>query len=185
MVDEYNENVYKELKQYENRLDEEKVYLYFMQNGKSLYTEEKLNLNEPENLEIDHIIPYSLSDDDSLDNKALVLKDENQKKGNKIVKETFPQSFSDIKMINYWKNLKKVGLISEKKYNNLQKNNVNDILTKGFINRQLVETRQIVKSVANLILDYYNEQIDVIEVKASLSTSVRKMLTYEKKDDNG
>ena len=90
VVDEYNENVYKELKQYENRLDEEKVYLYFMQNGKSLYTEEKLNLNEPENLEIDHIIPYSLSDDDSLDNKALVLKDENQKKGNKIVKETFP-----------------------------------------------------------------------------------------------
>jgi CRISPR-associated protein, csn1 family len=185
VVDEYNENVYKELKQYENRLDEEKVYLYFMQNGKSLYTEEKLNLNEPENLEIDHIIPYSLSDDDSLDNKALVLKDENQKKGNKIVKETFLQSFSDIKMINYWKNLKKVGLISEKKYNNLQKNNVDDILTKGFINRQLVETRQIVKSVANLILDYYNEQIDVIEVKASLSTSVRKMLTYEKKDSNG
>lgn len=185
VVDEYNENVYKELKQYENRLDEEKVYLYFMQNGKSLYTEEELNLNEPENLEIDHIIPYSLSDDDSLDNKALVLKDENQKKGNKIVKETFPQSFSDIKMINYWKNLKKVGLISEKKYNNLQKNNVDDILTKGFINRQLVETRQIVKSVANLILDYYNEQIDVIEVKASLSTSVRKMLTHEKKDNNG
>lgn len=185
VVDEYNENVYKKLKQYENRLDEEKVYLYFMQNGKSLYTEEKLNLNEPENLEIDHIIPYSLSDDDSLDNKALVLKDENQKKGNKIVKETFLQSFSDIKMINYWKNLKKVGLISEKKYNNLQKNNVDDILTKGFINRQLVETRQIVKSVANLILDYYNEQIDVIEVKASLSTSVRKMLTYEKKDNNG
>lgn len=185
VVDEYNENVYKKLKQYENRLDEEKVYLYFTQNGKSLYTEEKLNLNEPENLEIDHIIPYSLSDDDSLDNKALVLKDENQKKGNKIVKETFPQSFSDIKMVNYWKNLKKVGLISEKKYNNLQKNNVDDILTKGFINRQLVETRQIVKSVANLILDYYNEQIDVIEVKASLSTSVRKMLTYEKKDNNG
>lgn len=185
VVDEYNENVYKELKQYENRLDEEKVYLYFMQNGKSLYTEEELNLNEPENLEIDHIIPYSLSDDDSLDNKALVLKDENQKKGNKIVKETFPQSFSDIKMINYWKKLKKVGLISEKKYNNLQKNNVDDILTKGFINRQLVETRQIVKSVANLILDYYNEQIDVIEVKASLSTSVRKMLTHEKKDNNG
>ena len=88
-------------------------------------------------------------------------------------------------MMDYWKNLKKAGLISEKKYNNLQKNNVDDILTKGFINRQLVETRQIVKSVANLILDYYNEQIDVIEVKASLSTSVRKMLTYEKKDNNG
>ena len=185
VVDEYNENVYKELKQYENRLDEEKVYLYFMQNGKSLYTEEKLNLNEPENLEIDHIIPYSLSDDDSLDNKALVLKKENQNKGNKIVKEAFTQSFSDSEMMDYWKNLKKVGLISEKKYNNLQKNNVDDILTKGFINRQLVETRQIVKSVANLILDYYNEQIDVIEVKASLSTSVRKMLTYEKKDNNG
>ena len=185
VVDEYNEKVYKELKQYEKRLDEEKVYLYFMQNGKSLYTGKELNLNEPENLEIDHIIPYSLSDDDSLDNKALVLKKENQNKGNKIVKEAFTQSFSDSEMMDYWKNLKKAGLISEKKYNNLQKNNVDDILTKGFINRQLVETRQIVKSVANLILDYYNEQIDVIEVKASLSTSVRKMLTYEKKDNNG
>lgn len=185
VIDEYNENVYKELKQYEKRLDEEKVYLYFMQNGKSLYTGEELNLNEPENLEIDHIIPYSLSDDDSLDNKALVLKKENQNKGNKIVKEAFPQSFSDSEMIDYWKNLKKAGLISEKKYNNLQKNNVDDILTKGFINRQLVETRQIVKAVANLIRDYYNEQIDVIEVKANLSTSVRNMLTYEKKDNNG
>ena len=185
VIDEYNENVYKELKQYEKRLDEEKVYLYFMQNGKSLYTGKELNLNEPENLEIDHIIPYSLSDDNSLDNKALILKKENQNKGNKIVKEAFSQSFSDSKMIDYWKNLKKAGLISEKKFNNLQKNNVDDILTKGFINRQLVETRQIVKSVANLILDYYNEQIDVIEVKASLSTSVRKMLTYEKKDNNG
>ena len=185
VIDEYNENVYKELKQYEKRLDEEKVYLYFMQNGKSLYTGKELNLNEPENLEIDHIIPYSLSDDDSLDNKALVLKKENQNKGNKIVKEAFPQSFSDSEMIDYWKNLKKARLISEKKFNNLQKNNVDDILTKGFINRQLVETRQIVKSVANLILDYYNEQIDVIEVKANLSVSVRKMLTYEKKDNNG
>lgn len=185
VIDEYNENVYKELKQYEKRLDEEKVYLYFMQNGKSLYTGEELNLNEPENLEIDHIIPYSLSDDDSLDNKALVLKKENQNKGNKIVKEAFPQSFSDSEMIDYWKNLKKAGLISEKKYNNLQKNNVDDILTKGFINRQLDETRQIVKAVANLIRDYYNEQIDVIEVKANLSTSVRNMLTYEKKDNNG
>lgn len=185
VIDEYNENVYKELKQYEKRLDEEKVYLYFMQNGKSLYTGEELNLNEPENLEIDHIIPYSLSDDDSLDNKALVLKKENQNKGNKIVKEAFPQLFSNSSTVNYWKNLKKAGLISEKKFNNLQKNNVDDILTKGFINRQLVETRQIVKSVANLILDYYNEQIDVIEVKANLSVSVRKMLTYEKKDNNG
>ena len=109
VIDEYNENVYKELKQYEKRLDEEKVYLYFMQNGKSLYTVEELNLNEPENLEIAHIIPYSLSDDDSLDNKALVLKKENQNKGNKIVKEAFPQSFSDSEMIEYWKNLKKAG----------------------------------------------------------------------------
>ena len=185
VVDEYNENVYKELKQYEQRLDEEKVYLYFMQNGKSLYTGEELNLNEPGNLEIDHIIPYSLSDDDSLDNKALVLKRENQNKGNKIVKEAFLQSYSDSDMKSYWKALKKAGLMSEKKYNNLMKDNVNEVLTRGFINRQLVETRQIVKLVANLILDYYNEQIDVIEVKASLSTSVRKMLTYEKKDSNG
>ena len=118
MVDEYNENVYKELKQYEKRLDEEKVYLYFMQNGKDLYFPDKeLNLDELEKLEIDHIIPYSLSDDDSLDNKALVLKGNNQNKGNKIVKEAFPQLFSNNGTVNYWKNLKKAGLISEKKYN--------------------------------------------------------------------
>lgn len=128
VVDEYNENVYKELKQYEKRLDEEKVYLYFMQNGKDLYFPDKeLNLDELEKLEIDHIIPYSLSDDDSLDNKALVLKGNNQNKGNKIVKEAFPQLFSNNGTVNYWKNLKKAGLISEKKYNNLQKNSVADV----------------------------------------------------------
>ena len=172
VIDEYNENVYKELKQYEKRLDEEKVYLYFMQNGKSLYTGEELNLNEPENLEIDHIIPYSLSDDDSLDNKALVLKKENQNKGNKIVKEAFPQSFSDSEMIDYWKNLKKAGLISEKKYNNLQKNNVDDILTKGFINRQLVETRQSTKAVATLLKEMFPDS-KIVYVKAGQVSEFR------------
>lgn len=52
-----------------------------MQNGQCMYTKQELNLNGYlKDCEIDHIIPQSVYDEDSLDNKVLVLKGANQEK---------------------------------------------------------------------------------------------------------
>lgn len=186
-VDEYDKDKLNELKSKSEKLNEEKIYLYFMQNGKSLYTGKTLHLDTLEEYEVDHIIPQSMVDDDSLDNKALVLKSENQIKGNRIVSgvEYKDTEFTDFERNLFWERLYKVGLMTPKKLSNLQKENVDSILTRGFINRQLVETRQIVKNVANLIQDYYQNEIKVIEVKADLSNSIRKKYSREKIGNDG
>ena len=95
-IDVYNEKVLKELGEYKEKLDDEKVYLYFLQNGQCMYTKQELNLNGYlKDCEIDHIIPQSVYDEDSLDNKVLVLKGANQEKGNRIpydyIKEKNPE----------------------------------------------------------------------------------------------
>ena len=152
--DYYNDDIKQELKDNEKRLDEEKVRLYFSQNGKSLYSApsagNQLSLDNLNQYDVDHIIPYSISQDDSMDNKVLVKKIENQNKGNRIVSDAFGNKADYKEMQNYWEMLYKAGLISEKKYNNLNKS-LDEVFSKGFINRQLVETRQIVKNVATLI----------------------------------
>ena len=185
VVDEYNQKVVDELKKYDKRLDEEKAYLYFIQNGKCLYSAKELDFNKLYEYEVDHIIPLSISDDDSLDNKALVLKKMNQDKSNRLVREAFGDLTKNKAVNDLWNALYKAGMLSEKKLDNLRKENIGEVLTRGFINRQLVETRQIVKTVANLIKDYYQERIEVVEIKAELSSNLRKKYTFERKNENG
>lgn len=76
-----------------------KYRLYKQQDGKSLYsypltTLPKLKeiLSDDKCCEIDHILPYSKSFDDSLNNKVLVLPKENQEKRNEIPYEYLKDS---------------------------------------------------------------------------------------------
>ena len=63
-----------------------KIKLYLEQDAKSAYTLQDINLKElienEKAYEIDHIIPISISLDDSFNNKVLATHDENQEKGN-------------------------------------------------------------------------------------------------------
>ena len=80
MLNEYNPKVYKELKNKQNDKEfNERLYLYFTQMGKCLYSSKPLNIDELSKYEVDHILPQSYIKDDSLSNKALVYKDENQR----------------------------------------------------------------------------------------------------------
>ncbi|MDO6829910.1 type II CRISPR RNA-guided endonuclease Cas9 [Mesomycoplasma ovipneumoniae] len=69
----------------------EKLRLYHQQDGINLYTLEKIVIddliNNSQIYEIDHIIPYSMSYDDSQANKILTTKAENLKKGKLIASE--------------------------------------------------------------------------------------------------
>ncbi len=156
-----------------HEITSQRLFLYFIQEGKCLYTGTPLNIEDIENqslYEIDHIIPRSLIKDDSIDNKALVLKECNQDKKASYV---LPSKFRNSKQKNWWKHLKDNGLMSAKKFHNLIREKYNEEDINGFINRQLVETRQITKHVANILNNLYKDT-NVIYLKADLSHNYRE-----------
>ena len=110
------ENYNKLIKQLnETEIDTQKMFLYFIQEGKCLYSGKPLNIEDLKEYEIDHIIPRTLIKDDSIDNKALVYRECNQ---NKAASYVLPKEYRD-KNIVWWKHLKSINLISAKKFHNL------------------------------------------------------------------
>lgn len=155
--------------------DNERLVLYFMQGGKSLYSGVPLDVNRLSEYEVDHIIPQSYIKDDSFENKALVFKSENQTKTDQLL---LPQSVRS-KMAGYWHELHRCGLIGDKKFNNLMCSDVSERRIKGFIARQLVETAQIVKLV-KMVLENRLPETRVLPIKASLSHELREAKHYYK-----
>ncbi len=165
----------------QEKIDSKRLFLYFIQEGKSLYSGKPLDITRLNEYEIDHIIPRTLIKDDSYDNLALVFRDENQKKAAAFV---LPEEYRTYPRKAWWEKLKKIGLISAKKYNNLIRDRYSEEDIEGFINRQLVETRQITKHVANILKIYY-ENSKIIYLKAELSSNYRsKYELYKFRDIN-
>ncbi len=166
-------NNYQKLKKELNEKDKinsEKLFLYFIQEGKSLYSGTTLNINELDKYEVDHIIPRTLIKDNSIENKALVLREENQIKAASYV---LPSTFRNDQNKAWWQHLKKLNLMTAKKYNNLVRYKFDQKSIDGFINRQLVETRQICKHTAHIIENFYKKS-KVIYLSASLSHNYRE-----------
>lgn len=171
------ETLSKKLEKIDNKEITNKVFLYFIQNGKSLYSTKKLDLDlilsKKDNYQIDHIIPRTLTTDNSLDNLALVLHDENQNKSSNFI---LPEEYRTSEMIKWWNHLKKIGLLTTKKYNNLCRTSFSQEAIEGFINRQLVETRQICINVANIIETCLNEgkkKTKIVYLKSGISSAYR------------
>lgn len=64
-----------------------KLKLYEEQGGVCAYSQKQMSLArlfEPNYAEVEHIVPYSISFDDSYKNKVLVLMEENRNKGNRL-----------------------------------------------------------------------------------------------------
>ena len=166
-IDDYNK-LMKELN--EQEINNLKLFLYFIQEGKCLYSGRPLNIEDLDSYEIDHIIPRTLIKDDSIDNKALVMRECNQKKAASYV---LPSEYRNKFNKKWWGRLKKIGLISPKKFHNLVRDEYSDEDIAGFINRQLVEIRQITKHVANILNNYY-KNTKVVYLKANLSHNYRE-----------
>jgi len=162
-------DIYSELKKVD-KIDSQKLFLYFIQEGKCLYSGEPLSIENLNEYEIDHILPRTLIKDDSIDNKALVKRECNQIKAANFV---LPEQYRSSYMRKWWNHLKSVNLISAKKFYLLTRSSYNDKDIQGFINRQLVETRQITKHVANIINNFY-KNTKVIYLKANLSHNYRE-----------
>ena len=170
----YNKLVIKpQLAKYKEKLNKKKYYLYFLQNGKCAYTGKPLDIeNDLRECEIDHIIPRSLTKDDSLDNTVLVIRNENQRK-----EDDYPVS-SDIqeRMAVIWSLLKRAKLMSPTKFQRLtdKRQLSKNHNVAGFINRQLVETRQITKHLARMLEEKYHDSLTkVFTIRAGMGSEYR------------
>lgn len=182
-VKNYDHNVYLELKKHQNdKTLTEKMYLYYIQIGKCLYSGKPLSIDELSTYEVDHILPQSYIKDDSIDNKALVLKQENQRK-----KDSLLLSDEIINnRIDWWKSLLDSGLITQSKYYRLIRRKMfeTDSDREKFIERQLVETRQITKYVTNLLKNEY-VNTDIYTIRAELTSNFRhKYNIYKNRNIN-
>ena len=158
----------------EGRLRSKDLYAYYMQQGKCMYCGKSIDLNNLRNnnmYDLDHIHPRSLKADDSIHNNlVLVCKKHNQEKSNDYPLNPEWQK----KMSSFWKFLKEKEFITKEKYERLIRTSpFEDDELSGFINRQLVETSQSVKAVAETLKRVFGEQVDIVYVKANTVSDFR------------
>src|SRR5690625_1168760 len=122
-----------------------KYKLWEEQNGRCAYSLISISMEDlfdPGTAEVDHIIPYSRCFDDSNANKVLVLKRENQNKGNRTPFEWFG---SDEKRWKEFTSFVTTLKIRKKKKDHLLKQNFDEEQADQFKSRHLNDTRYITK----------------------------------------
>jgi CRISPR-associated endonuclease Csn1 len=134
--------------------DFEKYQLYREQQGKCAYSTQALDLHrlfEMGYAEIDHVLPYSRSFDDSKNNRVLVLAHENRNKGNRTPyeyldgKNDSPQWREFVAFVNSNKAYRQA------KRNRLLKKDFDEKDAKDFSERNLNDTRYIGHFLKNYI----------------------------------
>lgn len=159
---------------------QDKLYLYFSQCGKCMYTGERIDIEDIYDIskyDIDHIFPRSRTKDDSLTNRVLVKKTTNNRKSNAYPIDDFIRA----KMQSFWKFLYEKKFIPKEKYDRLVRNSpLSDEEINGFINRQLVETSQTVKQVTDTLKSLFGEETKVVYSKARNVSDFRNQYGFVK-----
>ena len=157
-----------------SKLKAKKLYLYYTQLGRCMYSGESIDINElfdNNKYDIDHIYPQSKVKDDSFTNTVLVKKENNAEKTDKY---PLGQDIQTKENKRFWKFLKEKKLITEEKYNRLVRTEeFSDEELSGFIARQLVETSQSVKAVAS-VLGELNPETAICYSKAENVSAFRQ-----------
>lgn len=169
-------------------LQDDRLFMYYIQNGKDMYTGEELDIDHLSDYDIDHIIPQAFIKDNSIDNRVLTSSAKNRGKSDDVPSlDIVRDRKSD------WLRLYKSGLISKRKFDNLTKSERGGLTENdkaGFIKRQLVETRQITKHVAQILDARFNTKHDkdgkvirnvkIITLKSNLVSQFRKDFKFYK-----
>lgn len=173
-------------KQLTDRTDDElkgkKLYLYFRQGCKSVYTGEPIDIHSLNtDYDIDHIIPQAMVKDDSFLNTVLVEKKVNNTKSDQY---PIPKSILTEKGINWIKYLSSINpdLMPKEKKNRILRS-VNKPMTdeelSGFVQRQLVSTNQSVKAVCE-VLKKIDKDAKIVYSKAGNVSDFRKVFDLTK-----
>ena len=153
-----------------------------------MYTGDELDIDHLSDYDIDHIIPQAFIKDDSIDNRVLTSSAKNRGKSDDVPSLDIVRARKA-----EWVRLYKSGLISKRKFDNLTKaerGGLTEADKAGFIKRQLVETRQITKHVAQILDARFNTESDendkvirdvkVITLKSNLVSQFRKDFEFYK-----
>ena len=173
-----------------NNKTKTKVRLYQEQAGKSAYTLQDIyirHLIEDEKAyEIDHIIPISISLDDSLSNKVLATHKENQQKGNLTPIQAYLKGkFTGCDINTYRTVVKNNKSLNRKKKSYLL--NEKDITKfdtiQEFINRNLVDTSYACRTVMNTLQHYFKDNnipTKVHTIRGQATSAFRKRIDLPK-----
>ena len=167
-----------------------KLKLWREQDGICPYTGVRIkyeNLFDDGYAEIDHIIPYSLSFDDSFNNKILTTATQNRQKGNRIPLEYLPESEKD--GFRVWVNS---NIRNYRKRQNLLKEHFTEADKKEFKSRNLNDTRYLNKLLLNYINDnllftdfYGGKKKHVTSVNGAVTGYIRKRWGISKIREDG
>lgn len=166
-----------------------KIRLWHQQGEKCLYTGKTIPISDlihnQYKYEIDHILPLSLSFDDSLSNKVLVHATANQEKGQRTpfqALDSMDDAWSYREFKSYVKDLK--SLSNKKKDYLLTEEDISKIEVKQkFIERNLVDTRYSSRVVLNALQDFYkSHQFDttISVVRGQFTSQLRRKWGLEK-----
>ena len=166
-----------------------KIRLWHQQGEKCLYTGKNIPISDliqnQYKYEIDHILPLSLSFDDSLSNKVLVLATANQEKGQRTpfqALDSMDDAWSYYEFKSYVKDSKLLG--NKKKEYLLTEEDISKIEVKQkFIERNLVDTRYSSRVVLNALQDFYKDhQFDttISVVRGQFTSQLRRKWGLEK-----
>lgn len=166
-----------------------KYRLWHDQQGYCLYTGEKIPLEklfEP-GYDIDHILPYSITFDDSYRNKVLVTSQANREKGNRTPYEYFGNDRGrwnsyEARVNSYIKDYKKRQKLLKKEFTKEDR--------KEFKERNLNDTKYITRVIYNMIrqnleMEPYNrpeKKKQVFAVNGSVTAYLRKRWGLMQKD---
>ena len=153
------------------------LFLYYMQMGRDMYTGEEIDLDRlyDKNLyDKDHIYPKCYVKDDSIMNNLVLV---NKRANQDIKKDLYPipeQIKANPKVRELWDTLHKQKLITDEKYARLTSNTAFTEKQLGdFIARQLVETEQGTKGVANLLEQLFKDTV-IVYARASNVSDFRR-----------
>jgi CRISPR-associated endonuclease Csn1 len=171
-------------------MDLVKYKLFKEQDGRSAYSLRSMSIEHLFDVgyaEVDHIIPYSISFDDTYKNKVLVLAEENRDKGNRIPLEYLKGKQKDDFIV--WVNN---SVHDQKKRQRLLKEALTDEDISGFKERNLQDTKTISKFMLNYISDNLKfeksatgKKKHVTAVNGALTSYLRKRWGIVKIRENG
>lgn len=157
----------------ETKFRSKKLYLYYTQKGRCMYTGEPIDMGDlfNDNLyDIDHIYPRHFVKDDSIEKNLVLVK----KQINSHKSDTFPIEPEIRKArFGWWKSLCDEGFITKEKFERLVRNTefTAEELA-AFISRQIVETRQGTKTITDIFENSFPES-EVIYSKAGVVSDFR------------
>jgi len=156
-----------------------------MQKGKCMYSGEQIDLANlfTNEYDIDHIYPQSVIKDDSIDNNLVLVKRNynNQKSDTFPIPEKWQQDQRAL-----WNMLKSQGFLNEEKYKRLTRREpFEDRELADFVNRQLVETRQGTKMIAEILQQSFGKDCKIVYAKAGNVSDFRHKysMKYDEKQD--